>query len=220
MEIVFLIMFFTWILFIAIITLLFGEPQPKNKKKRKRRIKIMKATLKLENGKTIDMELTKEQEELINQSDKKRTGYERVEWGDTYYSSNNGDLSECDGNIYTADDINDYVDNSRYDNADYYNDKILAKNITRADTLMRRLRRFAVENGGSFSRDEWANDTINKYEVHFDYEYNALNIVSSCSTIKYIFDIYFRSKEIAQKAIDTFKDELMWYYTEYDDMLR
>ena len=36
MEIVFLIMFFTWILFIAIITLLFGEPQPKNKKKRKK----------------------------------------------------------------------------------------------------------------------------------------------------------------------------------------
>ena len=180
----------------------------------------MKAKLTLENGKTIDMELTKEQEELINQSDKKRTGYEKVTYGDTYYSSDNGGLSNDDTNISMNDYVGDYIDNSKYENADYYNDETLAKNIARADTLMRRLRRFAVENGGSFSREEWANETINKYEVHFDYEYNALNIVISCSTNKYIFDIYFRSEEIAQKAIDTFKDELMWYYTEYDDMLR
>ena len=27
-------------------------------------------------------------------------------------------------------------------------------------------------------------------------------------------------KEIAQKAIDTFKEDLLWYFTVYDDMLR
>ena len=179
----------------------------------------MKATLKLENGKTIDMELTKEQEELINQSDKKRTGYERVKNCDTYYSSNNGDLSECDGNIYTEDDINDYVDNSRYDNADYYNDKILAKNITRADTLMRRLRRFAVENGGSFSRDEWEDIDIEKYSIWYDYDENRIDIGGTNGVFD-LFQVYFRSREITQKAIDTFKEELMWYFTEYEDMLR
>ena len=179
----------------------------------------MKAKLILENGKTIDMELTKEQEELINQSDKKRTGYERVKNCDTYYSSNNGDLSECDGNIYTEDDINDYVDNSRYDNADYYNDKILAKNITRADTLMRRLRRFAVENGGSFSRDEWANYDVGEYFIYYDYD-NWDIVTGSSDVCKDFGQIYFRSKEIAQKAIDTFKEDLMWYFEKYDDMLR
>ena len=178
----------------------------------------MKAKLTLENGKTIDMELTKEQEELINQNDKK-TGYERVKNCDTYYSSNNGDLSECDGNIYTEDDINDYVDNSRYDNADYYNDKTLAKNIARADTLMRRLRRFAVENGGSFSRDEWKEYAIDKYYIYYDYDDCNMNI-SSCDICINFRNVYFRSEKIAQKAIDIFKDELIWYFEKYDDMLR
>ena len=179
----------------------------------------MKATLTLENGKTIDMELTKEQEELINQSDKKRTGYERVKNCDTYYSSNNGDLSECDGNIYTEDDINDYIDNSKYDNADYYNDETLAKNIARADTLMRKLRRFTVENGGSFSKEEWANDDILKYYIWYNSCRREINI-NYASYYKILFPVYFRSEEIAQKAIDTFGEDLIWYFTVYDDMLR
>ena len=179
----------------------------------------MKAKLTLENGKTIDMELTNEQEELINQSDKKRTGYERVKNCDTYYSSNNGDLSECDGNIYTEDDINDYIDNSKYDNADYYNDETLAKNIARADTLMRKLRRFSVENGGSFSREEWANDDILKYYMVFNYDDNRIE-ADWIQDYKHLGQVYFRSGEIAQKAINTFKEDLMWYFTEFDDMLR
>lgn len=196
----------------------------------------MKAKLILENGKTIDMELTeslvnlsKQIASTLNELDEamdnlknvtlnKKTGYERVKNCDTYYSSNNGDLSECDGNIYTEDDINDYVDNSRYDNAEYYNDKTLAKNIARADTLMRRLRRFAVENGGSFSREEWANDDILKYYMVFNYDDNRIE-ADWIQDYKHL-EVYFRSGEIAQKAIDTFKEDLMWYFTEFDDMLR
>ena len=179
----------------------------------------MKAKLTLENGKTIDMELTREQEELINQSDKKRTGYEKVTYGDTYYSSDNGGLSNDDTNISMNDYMGDYIDNSKYDNADYYNDETLAKNIARADTLMRKLRRFAVENGGSFSKEEWENYGIGKYCIYYDYDDCNITI-SNCDTYKDFGQIYFRSEEIARKAINTFGKELLWYFTEYNDMLR
>lgn len=179
----------------------------------------MKAILKLENGKTIDMELTKEQEELINQNDKKRTGYEKVTYGDTYYSSDNGGLSNDDTNISMNDYVRDYIDNSKYENADYYNDKTLAKNLAKADTLMRKLRRFSVENGGSFSREEWANDDILKYYMVFNYDDNRIE-TDWIHDYKHLGQVYFRSGEIAQKAIDTFKEDLIWYFTEYDDMLR
>lgn len=179
----------------------------------------MKAKLTLENGKTINMELTKEQEKLINQSDNKRTGYEKVTYGDIYYSSDNGGLSNDDTNISMDDYVGDYIDNSKYDNADYYNDETLAKNIARADTLMRKLRRFAVENGGSFSREEWANDDILKYYMIFNYDYNSIE-TDWTKDYKYLGQVYFCSREVIQKAIDTFKEDLMWYFTEFDDMLR
>lgn len=178
----------------------------------------MKATLKLENGKTIEMELTKEQSELINQSDK-RTGYEKVILGDTYYSSDNTGLTKDNTNIVAKQYIGDYFDSARYDNADYYNDEILAKNIARADTLMRKLRRFAVENGGSFSKKELEDYKIGKYYVWYDYD-DCNMIVSYCDAGRDFGQVYFRSEEIAQKAIDTFKEDLLWYYTEFDDMLR
>ena len=180
----------------------------------------MKSKLTLENGKTIDMELTKEQEELINQNDKKRTGYEKVTYGDTYYSSDNGGLSNDDTNISMNDYVGDYIDNSKYENADYYNDETLAKNLAKADTLMRKLRRFAVENGGSFSKEEWKDYTVSKYEIYFNYSNDNILHINEINFNKFIFGIYFRSEEIAQKAIDTFKEDLLWYFTEYEDMLR
>lgn len=178
----------------------------------------MKAKLTLENGKTIEMELTKEQEELINQSGKK-TGYEKVIFGDTYYASDNTALIKDNTNIVAEQYVGDYFDNARYDNADYYNDETLAKNIARADTLMRKLRRFAVENSGSFSKDEWEDVDISKYYFCYDYE-DCNIIISYYNTGRDFGQVYFRSEEIAQKAIDTFKEDLEWCFTEYDDMLR
>lgn len=175
----------------------------------------MKAKLTLENGKTIEMELTKEQEKLINQSDKKRTGYERVVHGDTYYSSDNG-FSEIA--FLKKDEYGD-IDNTLYDSADYINDKTLAKNLAKADTLMRKLRRFSVENGGSFSREEWKDYGTDKYCIFYDYD-NCDIVTGNNDVYRNFGQIYFRSEEIAQKAIDTFKEDLLWYYTVYDDMLR
>jgi len=178
----------------------------------------MKAKLTLENGKTIEMELTKEQTELINQNNKK-TGYERVTYGDTYYSSDNGGLINDNTSVNMDDYIGDYVDNAKYDNADYYNDETLTENIVRADTLMRKLRRFAVENDGSFTKEEWTNNFIVKHHIYFNYNTNTLDICLN-NNYKHFGQIYFRSIEITQKAINTFKEDLIWYFTEFDDMLR
>lgn len=182
----------------------------------------MKATLTLENGKTIEMELTEEQSKLINQHTKKRTGYERAKYYNAYYSSDNSGF--INNNIIVNEDVDvkDWVANSRYESADYYNDETLAKNITRADALMRKLRRFAVENGGSFSKEEWEwkDDYIEMYKITYNYLNKTFNVMHSYAGNKHAFSVYFRSEEIAKKAIDTFKEDLLWYFTEYDDMLR
>ena len=81
---------------------------------------------------------------------------------------------------------------------------------------MRQLRRFSVEHreGGVN-----LNDTNTKQHcIYYDYGNNILwTAFTSC--VKTFGVIYFDSKETAQAAIDEFRDELIWYFTEYKDSL-
>ena len=137
----------------------------------------------------------------------KKTGYERVECnGDFYYDVGNGTVS----NIF--DDHRKGVA-SYYDVANYYSDPTVAENNARADKLMRQLRRFAVEHREN--ELDWSNTCQPKYYIHYD---TSLVI----GYIFYIRDfgcIYFDTRETAQAAIETFNDELIWYFTEYKDSL-
>lgn len=149
----------------------------------------------------------KDFEKLIN---KKITGYERVNGG--YYYYDNG---------YTVDTILDtgnLTSVDLYDNANYYSNVNIATNNARADKLMRQLRRFAVENRKADI--DWNDETQYKYFIYYYYESNELRIqsVSSCS-FRDFGQIYFDMKETAKLAVEKFKDELLWYFTEYYDSL-
>jgi hypothetical protein len=97
-----------------------------------------------------------------------------------------------------------------YDKAcNLYHDKILAENNARADKLMRQLRRFLAENScNNLSLDH-------KYEIYYD-NFSGKQISVAPSNKKYFGAIQFDSLETAQLAIDTFYDELLWYFTEYN----
>ena len=140
----------------------------------------------------------------------KKTGYERVDKDQTYYIQ---DLNE--GIVWTSEYCND-DSNADYNTANYYSDKSVAKNNARADSLMRRLRRFAVEHR-KYEID-WTNGQIAKYYICVK---NATNeIVYNCAyTVQGFNTIYFDTKETVELAIDTFHDELVWYFTEYKDSL-
>jgi hypothetical protein len=165
----------------------------------------MKAKLIVE-GKEFDIEIQDpELQKLVMQ---KKTGYERVDMNHEYYADYHGDAI---GNNECADGSDELLFNS----ANYYSDSIVAENNARADKLMRQLRRFAVEHRENDI--DWSSSKY-KYIIRYVHSNNTL-IVYHESFGHEFGTIVFDSEASARLAIDTFHDELMWYFTEYKDSL-
>ena len=166
----------------------------------------MKAKLIIE-GKEIEVEISEEEYKKLQPSE---TGYERVPESDIYFYAHSG------GYVGTASEDYCNIDNEYYELANYYSDKTVAENNTRADKLVRQLRRFSVEHRGCGVN---LNDiNTEKHYICYDYESNELeSTYTFCARVFGV--IYFDSEETARAAIDEFHDELMWYFTEYKDSL-
>lgn len=94
----------------------------------------------------------------------------------------------------------------------------LAENIARADELYRRLRRFAVTENAKTEAVSWGDGGRIKHHVLYDYENKDIKIVDHYFT-RVFGSIYFLAYESAEKAMEEFKDELIWYFTEFKDHL-
>lgn len=141
----------------------------------------------------------------------KKTGYERVDDEQIYWVQN------MIGGICWANESICFTGNNEYYNsANYYSDDTIAKNNARADNLMRQLRRFAVEHRKK--NIDWDDKEKRKYNIYYDYSKHEI-MVDQNIYYRYYGIIYFDSVQIAQLAIDTFHDELVWYFTEYKDSL-
>ena len=166
----------------------------------------MKAKLIIEN-KEIEIEISEEEYKKLQPSE---TGYERVPESDIYfYANTKGDVEIACEDCYDVDD-------EYYESANYYSDKTVAENNARADKLMRQLRRFSVEHrerGVDFNSTE-----TEKHYIYYDCIHDELDI--TFTFFARVFGmVYFDSEETAQAAIDKFRDELIWYFTEYKDSL-
>ena len=166
----------------------------------------MKAKLIIEN-KEIEIEISEEEYKKLQPSE---TGYERVPESDIYfYANTKGDAETACEDCYDVDD-------EYYESANYYSDKTVAENNARADKLMRQLRRFAVEHrerGVNFNSTE-----TEKHYIYYDCIHNELKTVFTFYA-KTFGTILFDSEETAQAAMDEFREELIWYFTEYKDSL-
>lgn len=169
----------------------------------------MKAKLIIED-REIEIEISEEEYKKLQPSEEKKTGYERVPKLDIYfYVTPNGCVDT------TSEDCYD-IDNECYESANYYSDKTVAENNARADKLMRQLRRFSVEH-----REDGVNlNDVNtrQYCIYYDYGNNTLGTAFTLCA-KTFGVICFDSDETALAAIDKFRDELIWYFTEYKDSL-
>lgn len=169
----------------------------------------MKATLIIE-GKEIEIEISEEEYKKLQPSEEKKTGYERVpKNGKYFYEFGKGDVESDIEDCYDIDD-------EYYESANYYSDKTVAENNARANKLMRQLRRFSVEH-----REDGVNlNDVNtrQYCIYYDYGNNTLGTAFTLCA-KTFGVIYFDSEETAQAAINEFRDELIWYFTEYKDSL-
>jgi hypothetical protein len=81
---------------------------------------------------------------------------------------------------------------------------------------MRQLRRFAVEHREN--KIDWKDGQTIKYYIYYDFSASMLLIDYSYRNRKF-GGVYFSSRENAKLAIETFHDELIWYFTEYKDSL-
>lgn len=166
------------------------------------------------NFKFFDEEVTAlELKEILDAEEKakKKTGYERVGKGEKYYTVSRG------FEIRSYNDTNGF-DEKKYNVANYFNDENLMKNIARAEQLKYQLRRYAALNGGIPSQEDWQNNHFNKYHIKYDLEDNILGF-SISSFFKDFGQIYFKSKDACKKAIEIFEEELIWYFTEFEEQL-
>lgn len=140
-----------------------------------------------------------------------KTGYERSELGRWYW------YNDGDGNLERDPESAHAVDDTCYRAANYYSSEEVARNNARADRLMRQLRRFAVEHRNS-------KPDFNKTVYWIGYDFRSLKDLTVLWNGEDLWGkihgiVYFDSKMTAQSAIDTFHDELIWYFTEYKDSM-
>ena len=166
----------------------------------------------------FDEEVTfQELKEILDEEEKlskKKTGYETVEKGKDYFfiASNMRPGTEFSFAWDDSDDV------AREECANHFNDKTLTINIARAERLKYQLRRFAALSGGIPSQEDWKNKHFNKYHIKYDLEDNILGF-SIGSFFKDFGQIYFKSKDACKKAIEIFEEELIWYFTEFEEQL-
>ena len=165
----------------------------------------------------FDTEVSEEElAEILKEEEKskKKTGYETVEKGEDYFFI----TSNMKATIEISYHYNSSVDVARVTCANHFNDETLAENIARAERLRYQLRRFAALNGGIPSQKDWQNKRCNKYFIY--YACNENKIYSFEINLGRDFgQIYFKSKDACEKAIEIFKYELIWYFTEFEEQL-
>ena len=111
--------------------------------------------------------------------------------------------------IHLNTDSNHEIDNKLFSTANYFNNKEYAEYIAFKESLMRRMDRFAWEHNARVIN--WYDSCSAKYYIQFSDIWNEFKI-SPCRTYQ-SNDIYFTSREIAEKAIEEFKEDLIKLYT-------
>lgn len=162
------------------------------------------------NNITVNMEnLSQDERELllglIEKANKKESKIWKPEYGKIYYCIVNDKET-----IIISGWNNDTVDNNRYELGNCFKTREDAKFALEKQKVIIELKRFALENNEC--KLDWNNLKQKKYSLSFDYF--SKHIHSYSNNVKGS-DVYFSSKEIARKAIETIgEDRLKKYYFE------
>lgn len=163
-------------------------------------------------GKEIEVKIS--EEDLEKLTNRRATGYERVSSGSRYYTDSCGKVEAFAESKEWNEGLK--FDDEAYKSGNYYSNPDVAANNIRADNLMRQLRRFAVENRKDTI--DWNDETQCKYRLCYSY-LDEKFFINFADYWRGFGQIYFDTEETAKLAVETFKDELLWYFTEYRDSL-
>jgi len=150
------------------------------------------------------------------EEEQKPTGWERAE---TYHILWNDGTGIAEN--FAVFDGNDKLDNGRYKVGMYFSNIELAKNMTRAVSLFLRMNRFAAENQKTKIDlfDPKCDVFIIDYKNYTCCDFSAI-AVCPVSDIISPFQVYFDSRETAEAAIEEFREDLIWYFTEFENTMR
>lgn len=180
----------------------------------------MKYTITNSLGEQVELELSTEQAKAMGIPQHmilRHTGYERAAMNEPYW---------FDNGIVAVEEFedNDPVDGDSFDSANYYSSEKVAKNISRADRLMRQLRQYAALHGGIPSRADWKSEEgVDKFciahQQGYTYDDKDALFVECYNRECFVGNVYFLSRDACQRAIEIFRYDLVWYFTEYEAML-
>ena len=135
----------------------------------------------------------------IEECDKKV--FKSIKSGEKYYSIS------TKGKIGSYSFCNDDFDKEIIDFGNYFKTQEEAERKRFEIRLHRQLELFALENNDT--EINW-NDSSEKYMINYNKDKGIF--IDRVYTLKIFGQVYFTSKEIAEKAIETFKDDLIRYF--------
>ena len=154
--------------------------------------------------KAMEEELSRLKEELNKKLNKEEKGYFKPREHEEYYC-----IDDTSGIIkeYEWCDMN--CDNICYENANCFETKEEAERVAFEQILFRKIRRF--RNTYDDEEVDWNNNS-QKYYIHYDYEEKEIK-VNWLYTYRDILVIYFNSREVAERCLKEFKEDIEKYFT-------
>lgn len=162
--------------------------------------KILELEIKLQQIKN-ELELLKKPQRSKQASNWDR--YDRNGFKSNYYSVGS---ERVVNNIDTGSTLASEL----YEIANYNTNKKQMERIKFEQDLYRKMLRFAQQN--NTNKIDWNNQNKEKYCLCYCYETNKIEICVFHYT-QHFGQVYFTSKDIADKAMELFKDELIEYFT-------
>ena len=124
--------------------------------------------------------------------------------GHYYYYDN-------DGRTYQSSYCEDSIDKRRLEFGNCFKTQEEAKHMAEKLKVINELKNFALENNNE--KIDWRDKCIGKYFITYDFYDEEISVASYTFRNFLPFEIYFTSKEIAQKAIKTIgADRIKKYY--------
>lgn len=166
----------------------------------------MKEAQLIVDGKTINITISDEELAKLQPPKPKKTGYESVNKQSTYF------YIKSDYSVTYNTEENDNFDNALFAAANYFSDKDVTKDMARAQRLWNQIHRRAVE----LCDPVYASKEGTLYQIVF--MTISKNIIPLSKSVTRSFGtVWFDTEEHCQQVIDEFRDELMWYFTEFRD---
>ena len=133
----------------------------------------------------------------------KKYDFSRANVYESYY------YIQDDSQICTEEELYLWNNDAMYETANYFPDEPTAEKFNKIQILQRKLLRFSLENGGD--KIDWEDCNVQKWYI-YQYHYDASITVSVCYNTHLPNEVYFISKEVAEKAVELFKDEIIEVY--------